>query len=78
MENVINGTPKATFYLNELASEMTALFIEIKYEGQNVPMYNINEDEDGGGEMTYTEKIQDEFNEVYNRVESYLMENKIK
>ena len=77
MENQINGTPKATFYLNELASEMTALFIEIKYDGQNVPLYDINKDEDDNGEMAYTEKIQDEFNEVYDKVESYLMENKI-
>jgi hypothetical protein len=46
MENQINGTPKATFYLNELASEMTALFIEIKYEGESVNLYDTEKDED--------------------------------
>jgi len=78
MENVINGTPKATFYLNELACELVELFIEIKYEGQNVPLYDINEDEDDNGEMRYTLKIQDEYNEVYDRIETYLLSNQIK
>jgi hypothetical protein len=78
MENQINGTPKATFYLNELASEMTALFIEIKYEGQNVPLYDINKDEDDNGELRYTEKIQEEFDAVYDEVFQYLQSNQIK
>jgi len=78
MENVINGTPKATFYLNELASEITALFIEKKYEGQNVPLYDINEDEDDNGEMRYTYKIQEEFDAIYDEVFQYLQSNQIK
>ena len=78
MENQINGTPKATFYLNELASEITALFIEKKYEGQNVPLYNIKEDEDDNGEMRYTDKIQEEFDAVYDEVFQYLIKNQIK
>ena len=32
MENQLIGTPKATFYLNELAGELAELFIEMKYE----------------------------------------------
>ena len=36
MENVINGTPKATFYLNELASEITEFVIDKKYENTGV------------------------------------------
>jgi hypothetical protein len=75
MENVINGTPKATFYLNELASEMTALFIEIKYENHYESIY---EDGQDTNEIKYRDYVQDEFNEVYDKVESYLMENKIK
>lgn len=77
-ENVINGTPKATFYLNELACELAELFIEIKYEGENVSLYDIKEDEDENGEINYTEKIQDEYNEVYDRIETYLLSNQIK
>lgn len=75
MENVINGTPKATFYLNELASEITALFIEKKYEGQNVPLYDINDEDDE--EMRYTFKIQQEFDAIYDEVFQYLQLNQI-
>jgi Mg2+ and Co2+ transporter CorA len=73
MDNQINGTPKATFYLNELASEMTALFIEMKYDGQDVQMYDVEEEE-----LRYTEKIQDEFNQMYDVIETYLSSNQIK
>jgi hypothetical protein len=72
MDNQINGTPKATFYLNELASEMTALFIEMKYDGQDVQMYDVEEEE-----LRYTEKIQDEFNQMYDVIETYLSSNQI-
>ena len=78
MENVINGTPKATFYLNELACELAELFIEMKYEGKDVSLYDIKEDEDETGEINYTEEIQDEYNEVYDRIETYLLSNQIK
>ena len=66
----MNATPKATFYLAELAE----MFIKMKYEGQNVPIYNIKDEED---EMRYTDKIQDEFNEVYSKIETYLLETQI-
>lgn len=69
MENQTNATPKATFYFTELASELAELFIEMKYEGQNVPLYNIKDEDD---EMKYTDKIQDEYNEAYSRIEIYL------
>jgi hypothetical protein len=78
MENVINGTPKATFYLNELACELAELFIEMKYEGKDVSLYDIEQDEDENGEINYTEEIQDEYNEVYDRIETYLFSNQIK
>jgi hypothetical protein len=74
MENQLNGTPKATLYLNELAGELAELFIEMKYEGQNVPLYNIK---DEGDDMRYTDKIQDEYNDVLERIEDYLHLNKL-
>ena len=78
MENVINGTPKATFYLNELACELAELFIEMKYEGKDVSLYDVKDDDDENGEINYTEEIQDEYNEVYDRIETYLLSNQIK
>ena len=75
MENVLNGTPKATFYLNELASEMTALFIEIKYENHYESIYQDGRDT---GEIKYRDYIQDEFNNVYDRIENHLLSNQIK
>jgi hypothetical protein len=74
MGNQIIGTPKATFYENELANELAELFIEMKYEGQNVPIYNIKDEDD---EMRYTDKIQDEYNEVLERIEYYIQLNKL-
>jgi hypothetical protein len=74
MGNQIIGTPKATFYTNELANELAELFIEMKYEGQNVPIYNIKDEDD---EMRYTDKIQDEYNEVLERIEYYINLNKL-
>ena len=77
MKNVLNVTPKATFYVNELACELAELFIETKYEGQNVPLYDINEEEDDNGDMRYTLKVQDEFNSVVDRIESLLNQSKL-
>jgi hypothetical protein len=74
MGNQIIGTPKATFYTNELANELAELFIEMKYEGQNVPIYNIK---DEGDEMRYTDKVQKEYDEVLERIEYYINLNKI-
>ena len=70
----MSATPKATFYLAELGAELAEMFIEMKYEGQNVSLYNIKDEED---EMRYTDKIQDEFNEIYDRIETYLLQNQI-
>jgi hypothetical protein len=75
MGNQINGTPKATFYTNELASELAELFIEMKYEGQNVPIYNIKKENDNM--LSYTDKIQDEYNDALDRIEDYLDFNKL-
>ena len=74
MGNQIIGTPKATFYTNELANELAELFIEMKYEGQNVPIYNIKDEDD---EMRYTDKVQKEYDEVLERIEYYIQLNQI-
>ena len=74
MGNQIIGTPKATFYTNELANELAELFIWMKYEGQNVSIYNIK---DEGEEMRFTDKIQDEYNDVLDRIEYLLEFNKL-
>ena len=74
MGNQIIGTPKATFYTNELANELAELFIEMKYEGQNVPIYNIKDEDD---EMRYTDKVQKEYDEVLERIEYYIQLNRI-
>ena len=73
MENVINGTPKATFYLNELASELTALIIDKKYE--NTGIVTMIERK---GVMVYNGIIQYEYDDIYDEVFQYLINNQIK
>ena len=73
MENVINGTPKATFYLNELASEIADFVIEKKYE--NTGVITMVEKR---GVMIYSGHIQYEYDTIYNEVFQYLTNNQIK
>ena len=73
MENVINGTPKATFYLNELASEIADFVIEKKYEGTGVELL-----ENIKGTMVYSDFIQEEYDTIYDEVIEYLIKNQIK
>ena len=73
MENVINGTPKATFYLNELASDITDFVIEEKYSGTGAEIL-VERD----GIMVYDDSIQEEYGLVYEKVFNYLQINKIK
>jgi hypothetical protein len=75
MENLteIKGTQKVTFYLIELASEMAELFIEQKYSNTMVAIY----DDCENGDTKYKDYIQDEFNEIYDRIETYLLHNQI-
>ena len=73
MEAVLNATPKATFYLNELASEIAEFVIEKKYEGTGVELIeNIN------GTMVYSDFIQEEYDAIYDEVFQYLTKNQIK
>ena len=73
MENVINATPKATFYLNELASEIAEFVIEKKYEGTGVELV-----ENIKGTMVYSAFIQEEYDTIYDEVLEYLTNNQIK
>ena len=73
MENQINGTPKATFYLNELASELSALVIDKKYENTGVITMV-----ERRGVMVYNGVIQYEYDEIYDEVFQYLINNQIK
>jgi hypothetical protein len=67
------GTEKGTFYLIELASELAEKFIKLKYQYTMINIYNLDEFE----EFSYTEEIQDEFNSVYDEIETYLQNNKL-
>jgi hypothetical protein len=69
----IIGTEKGTFYLIELASELAEKFIQLKYQYSSINIYNQDEFE----EFSYTEEIQDEFNSVYDEIETYLQNNKL-
>jgi len=73
MENVLNATPKATFYLNELASEITALIIDKKYENTGV-----NTMVEKHGTMVYVGHIAYEYDNIYDEVFEYLKLNQIK
>jgi hypothetical protein len=75
MENLteINATQKVTFYLTELSSEITELFIEQKYLNHYESIY----DDCENGDTRYKDHIQDEFNEIYERIETYLLQNQI-
>lgn len=75
MQNLteINNTQKVTFYLIELASEMAELFIEQKYFNHYESIY----EKCDNGDTKYRDYIQDEFNDIYNIIETYLLKNKI-
>jgi UDP-N-acetylmuramate-alanine ligase len=69
----IIGTEKGTFYLIELACELAEKFIQLKYQYSTINIYNSDEFE----EFSYTEEIQDEFNSIYDEIETYLQNNKL-
>jgi hypothetical protein len=63
-----NATPKATFYLNELANELAELYIIHTYEYTTHPIY----EPVGKYESKYTPFIQEEFDRVLLRIENKL------
>jgi hypothetical protein len=72
-QKTLIGTEKGTFYLIELASELAEKFIQLKYQYSTINIYNSNEFE----EFSYTDEIQDEFNIIYDQIETYLKNNKL-
>jgi hypothetical protein len=74
MAKYLNATPKGTFYLIELASELAEKFINMKYQYSDVNIYDSNEFE----EFSYTDEIQEEFDIIYDQLETYLKNNKLK
>lgn len=67
MEKEINGTPKATYYVNELASEMALLFVQKSYEGNSSKLYDIVDKE-----FVFTKNAQRDYDDILDRVESLL------
>ena len=65
-----NATPKATFYLNELANELAELYIIHTYEYTTQPIYN-------GTGTSYHPFIQEEFDRVLLRIENKLSKIKL-
>ena len=73
MQNYLNATPKATFYVNELSCELAELFIEHTYEHTSQPIWK----QCPNGDMIYTDFIQDEFNAILEKIEDYLEKTKL-
>ena len=68
------STPKITLYQNEVACELAELFIKMKYDGHNVQLYSINEDEDD----VYIDSVQKEYDEAVGKIEELLISSRIK
>jgi hypothetical protein len=73
MQNILDATPKATFYINELTCELAELFIQHTYEHTSQPIYK----QCKNGDIRYTDFIQDEFNTIIDKIETYLENNKL-
>jgi hypothetical protein len=73
MINYIDATPKGTFYINELACELADLFIQHTYEHTTEVIW----EDDGDGGSRYTEFMQEQFNAMHDKIESYLLRNQL-
>ena len=73
MEQTLNATPKATFYINELSCELAELFIQHTYEHTTQPIWEHCKN----GDMIYTDFVQDEFNSILDKIETYLESTKL-
>jgi hypothetical protein len=69
----LNATPKGTFYINELACELADLFIQHTYEHTSEVIWV--DDKQGGSK--YSKFIQEEFNIMHDKIESYLIKNQL-
>ena len=74
MKNYIDATPKATFYINDLACELAELFIHHTYEHTTEVIW----EDDGDDGCRYTEFMQEQFDIIHDKVESYLLNNQLK
>jgi hypothetical protein len=72
MEKEINGTPKATYYVNELASEMALLFVQKSYEGNSSKLYDVVDKE-----FVFTKNAQKDYEDIIERVESLMQSIKV-
>jgi hypothetical protein len=71
---ILNGTPKGTFYINELACELADLYIHHTYEHTTEVIW----EDDGDDGCKYTEFMQEQFDSIYDRIESLLLRNQLK
>jgi hypothetical protein len=70
----LNATPIGTFYMNEVACDLADLFIHHTYEHTTEVIW----EDDGDGGSRYTEFMQDQFESIYGKIESYLLTNQLK
>jgi hypothetical protein len=71
---ILNATPKGTFYINELACELADLYIHHTYEHTTEVIW----EDDGDDGCKYTEFMQEQFDSIYDRIESLLLRNQLK
>ena len=71
---ILNATPKATFYINELVCDLADLFTLHTYEHTTEVIW----EDDGEGGCRYTEFMQEQFDAIHSRIEAYLLANQLK
>jgi hypothetical protein len=70
----LNATPKGTFYINEVACDLADLYIKQTYEYTTHVIW----EDDGEGGSRYTEDMQEQFDIMHGKIESYLLRNQLK
>jgi hypothetical protein len=71
---ILDATPKGTFYINELSCELADLFIKQTYEYTTETIW----EDDGDGGSRYTEFMQEQFDIIHDKIESLLLKNQLK
>ena len=71
---ILDATPKGTFYINELACELADLFIKQTYEYTTETIW----EDDGEDGSRYTEFMQEQFDIIHDKIESLLLRNQLK
>jgi hypothetical protein len=70
----LNATPKGTFYIKEVACDLADLYIKQTYEYTTETIW----EDDGEGGSRYTEFMQEQFDIMHAKIESYLLRNQLK